>query len=157
MRFATQPSMLKPARAGRRARRLGAALLAATVVASGSAAAATTHLIETGSSLLYPLFNLWVPAYTQSHPGLRIDTASTGSGAGIAQAIQGIAQLGASDAYLSDAQMKKNPGLLNIPVAISSQMIDYNVPGLNAGHLKLSGPVLAGMYDGSIRFWDNAK
>ncbi len=133
-----------------------ALLTATTALIATSSAWATTTLTETGSSLLYPLFNLWVPAYTKAHPDVRVNTASTGSGTGIAQSIEGIAQFGASDAYLSDAQMKKNPDMLNIPVAISSQMINYNLPGLNDQHLKFSGPVLAGMYDGRIKFWDNA-
>ncbi len=35
-------------------------------------------------------------------------------------------------------------------------MVNYNLPGLNGRHLKLSGPVLDGMYDGNIRYWDDA-
>ena len=141
--------------ARRRAPRL-VLLAAAGLLAVGSATAATITLNETGSSLLYPLFNLWVPAYTRAHPAVQINTASTGSGTGIAQSIEGLVQFGASDAYLSDAQMKKNPEMLNIPVAISSQMINYNLPGLNNVHLKLNGTVVAGMYDGSVRYWDDA-
>lgn len=147
----------KPNRPSKARRCICAVLLGATLVFAGSAAAATTTLSETGSSLLYPLFNLWVPAYTGDHPGIRIDTASTGSGTGMAQAIAGIVQFGASDAYLSTVQMKKYPGLLNIPVAISSQMVNYNLPGLSGEHLKLDGPVLADMYDGSIREWNDLR
>ena len=46
--------------------------------------------------------------------------------------------------------------MLNIPLAISSQMVNYNVPGLNDEHLKFSGPGLAGIYSGKIKFWDDA-
>ena len=118
-------------------------------------AAGTVNLLETGSSLLYPLFNLWVPGYTKANPHVRITTQSTGSGTGISQAISGVAQIGASDAYLSDALMKMHPGMLNIPLAISSQMINYNLPGLNGKHLKFSGPVLAGIYSGKITKWND--
>ncbi len=121
------------------------------------AAAANVTLLETGSSLLYPLFNLWVPKYTAMHPGLRITTQSTGSGTGIAQAISGVAQIGASDAYMSYAQVKKNPDMLNIPLAISAQTVNYNVPGLNDKGLKLSGPVLAGIYGGKIAKWNDPE
>ena len=133
-----------------------AAIAAGAILAGGVAYAAEVRLLETGSSLLYPLFNLWVPDYQKKNPGVQITTQSTGSGTGISQAISGIAQIGASDAYLSNAQMKSNPGMLNIPLAISSQMINYNVPGLNNDHLKLSGPVLAGIYNGKIKYWDDA-
>ena len=134
-----------------------AAIAAGTMLIGGAAYAAEVRLLETGSSLLYPLFNLWVPDYQKKNPDVQITTQSTGSGTGIAQAISGIAQIGASDAYLSDAQMKSNPGMLNIPLAISSQMINYNVPGLNDKHLKFSGPVLSGIYSGKIKFWDDAE
>lgn len=135
-------------------RRAAIALCASTMLAGAALAAPPARILETGSSLLYPLFNLWVVDYAKAHPAIQITTQSTGSGTGIAQAISGVAQIGASDAYLSDAQMKKDPGMLNIPLAISAQMINYNVPGLNNKHLKLSGPVLAGIYTGQIRNWD---
>jgi len=63
------------------------------ITAIGSLRAATTiNILETGSSLLYPLFNLWIPVFSQTNPNVRITTASTGSGTGISQAIEGIAQ-----------------------------------------------------------------
>jgi phosphate transport system substrate-binding protein len=137
-------------------------LIWATVSASWLGLATTVsaqqaNLLETGSSLLYPLFNLWVPAYTKLHPGVQITTQSTGSGTGISEAVAGIAQIGASDAYMSNALMKLKPGMLNIPLAISSQMVNYNVPGLNDEHLKLSGPVLSGIYQGKIKTWNDPQ
>jgi phosphate transport system substrate-binding protein len=112
-------------------------------------------LTETGSSLLYPLFNVWVSEYTRTHPGIHITTGSTGSGAGIEQAISGTAHIGTSDAYMSDAQAKRNPQIINVPMAISAMTVNYNLPGLNATHLKLDGPALAGIYTGKIRSWDD--
>jgi len=130
---------------------------AAGVLGLGSrpAFAAEISLLETGSTLLYPLFNLWVPVYTAKNPGVRITTQGTGSGTGIAQAISGVAQIGASDAYMSDPQMKRDPDILNIPLAISAQTVNYNVPGFNDANLKLSGPVLAGIYGGKITHWND--
>jgi len=122
-----------------------------------SLAASNVNLLETGSSLLYPLFNLWVPAYTHAHPNVRITTQSTGSGTGISQSVAGIAQIGASDAYLSDAMMRMHAEMLNIPLAISMQMVNYNLPGLNRSHLKLSGPVLAAIYEGKITNWNDGQ
>ncbi len=118
-------------------------------------AQSTVDLLETGSSLLYPLFNLWVPVYARIAPNVKITTQSTGSGTGIAQSVAGIAQIGASDAYIADAMMKQHPTMLNIPLAISLQTVNYNLPGLNDRHLKLSGPVLAGIYSGTITKWND--
>ncbi len=115
----------------------------------------SANILETGSSLLYPLFQLWVPVYTKANRGVKITPQSTGSGTGIAQATAGLVQIGASDAYMSDALVRQHP-LLNIPLCISVQMVNYNLPGLNRVHLKVSGPVLAGIYQGKIRYWDDA-
>jgi phosphate transport system substrate-binding protein len=134
---------------------VAALALAATVAAVAPARAATT-LVETGSSLLYPLFNLWVPAFTAAHPAVQITTTSTGSGAGIAQSIKNLVQIGASDAYMSNALVHRNPQMLNIPLAISAQAINYNLPGLGDKHLNLSGPILAGIYSGKITMWNDA-
>ena len=135
---------------------LALALAALLLVSVTGRALAATTLLETGSSLLYPLMNLWVAAYQTSNKDVQITTQSTGSGTGISQAVGGVAQIGASDAYMADAQMQKS-SMLNIPLAISAQQINYNIPGLNNVHLNLSGPVLAGIYSGEIQYWDDAK
>jgi phosphate transport system substrate-binding protein len=137
-------------------RQSGVAALAITTVLGATATAhAATTLVETGSSLLYPLFNIWVPDFTAANPGIQLTTTSTGSGAGIAQAMKGLVQIGASDAYVSDAIVKAHPTIYSIPLAISAQDINYNLPGLNDKHIKLSGPILAGIYMGKITKWND--
>ena len=110
---------------------LAAVGLALPGVVGAARAADSVTILETGSSLLYPLFNLWVQGYSKIDPNIRITTQSTGSGTGIAQAVAGIAQIGASDAYMAGPQVKKHPNMLNIPLAISAQNVIYNLPGLN--------------------------
>jgi phosphate transport system substrate-binding protein len=134
---------------------LALTLAALFAFATAGQALAATRLLETGSTLLYPLVNLWVAEYQKADSSVQITTQGTGSGTGISQAISGVAQIGASDAYMPDGAMAKTP-MLNIPLAISAQQINYNVPGFNNVHLNLSGPVLAGIYSGSISFWDDA-
>jgi phosphate transport system substrate-binding protein len=114
-------------------------------------------LSETGSTLLYPLLSTWAAAYHQQYPQVTITTAATGSGTGIARASAGQADLGASDAYLSSGNLVSNPGLLNIPLAVSAGLVTYHVPGLRSSvHLKLTGAVLAQMYRGAITTWNAA-
>jgi phosphate transport system substrate-binding protein len=114
-------------------------------------------LTETGSTLIYPLFNIWASEYAKSHPTIEIKTAATGSGAGIDQAISGAVHIGTSDSYMSDADAKRHPDILNIAMAISAQTVNYNLPGLNSINLKLDGPTLSGIYAGKIRTWDNPE
>ncbi|NNN20862.1 MAG: phosphate ABC transporter substrate-binding protein PstS [Acidimicrobiales bacterium] len=113
-------------------------------------------LQETGSTLLFPLFQLWAPAYNSAYSNISVTPAGTGSGTGIAQAAAGAVQIGASDAYLSSFQVTKYPGLLNIPVAISAQQINYNIPNFT-GKLQLNGSVLSAIYQGKITNWNNSK
>jgi phosphate transport system substrate-binding protein len=140
-------------------KRLSALALACGLVCVGLVpvlAADPVKLVETGSSLLYPLTNVWVKDYQARHPGVQITTNSTGSGTGISQAMNGTAQIGASDAYVSDAQMQQTP-VLNIPLAISAQQINYNLPELKSNeHLRLDGPVLAAIYSGTVQYWDDS-
>ena len=137
-----------------RASRLAAFVFGVITLATAARADDVT-LVETGSTLLYPLFNVWAAEYAKTHPGVKIATAATGSGAGMEQAISGAAQIGASDAYMSDTQIKQSPQIVNVPMAISAQTVNYNLPGLNAVNLKLDGPALAGIYSGNIRSWDD--
>ncbi len=113
-------------------------------------------LAETGSTLLYPLFNLWGPAYHDKYPNVTITAQGTGSGTGISQAAAGAVNIGASDAYLSEGDMKEHKGLMNIALAISAQQINYNLPGVQE-HLKLDGKVLAAMYRGTIKTWNDPQ
>jgi phosphate transport system substrate-binding protein len=115
-------------------------------------------LSETGSTLLYPVLRNWAAAYQQQHANVSIATAATGSGKGIAEASAGAVDIGASDAYLSSGDLVTNPAMLNIPLAVSAQQVNYNVPGLRPGtHLKLNGKVLAEMYQGSITSWNDPR
>ncbi len=114
----------------------------------------TASLTETGSTLLYPLWNIWAPAYQSEFTSVSLTTGGTGSGTGIADAASGTVSIGSSDAYLSSTQLTATPNLLNIPLAISYQIIEYNIPGVTA-HLKLNGTILADIYTGQITNWND--
>jgi len=114
----------------------------------------SASLTETGSTLLYPLWNIWAPAYQSEFSQVSVTTGGTGSGTGIADAASGTVNIGSSDAYLSSTQLTSTPNLLNIPLAISYQIIEYNIPGLTA-HLKLNGTLLSQIYQGKITSWND--
>jgi phosphate transport system substrate-binding protein len=136
--------------------RTGFAAMIAGVAAASIAAGQSSviNLAETGSTLIYPLFKTWIGAYAKVDPGLQMTAGATGSGAGIAQAIAGRVQIGISDAYMTDNEAMANPHILNIPIAISAQTVEVNLPELRGRGLKLSGPVLADIYTGKIRTWN---
>jgi phosphate transport system substrate-binding protein len=121
----------------------------------GKSSTTTIALTETGSSLLYPLFNsYWFPNYTAlAGPTVVLSATSSGSGAGQSGAETGTVNIGASDAYLANASATN---LINFPVAISAQLVYYNLPGALAHeHLNLNGTVLAEIYEGTITTWND--
>lgn len=139
----------------------GAASTSSSPAASGPAltttpASAAQRLSETGSSLMAPLFALWAPAYHSQFSQVNIDTASSSSGTGITSAAAGATDIGASDAYLSPADVTKYLNLVNIPLAVAALMVIYRVPGVSPGtHLKLNGKVLARIFAGQITTWND--
>jgi phosphate transport system substrate-binding protein len=126
--------------------------------AGAPAAGSTTSggsIGEAGSTLLQPLMAVWASAYKQA-TGVTVKTAGGGSTLGIDDASSGAVDIGASDAYLSSGDVLKNPSLLNIPLVISAQSVIYNVPGVSKSqNLKLTGTLLADMYNGTIKMWDD--
>jgi phosphate transport system substrate-binding protein len=108
---------------------------------------------ETGSTLLFPLFGTWQTAYSTADPSVTITSGATGSGAGISDAAEGLVNVGASDAYLSSADLAKYPGLLNIPLAVAAVMVNYNVSGVK--NLNLNASVIAQIYSGKITTWND--
>jgi phosphate transport system substrate-binding protein len=120
-------------------------------------AAANRTISETGSSLLYRLFTTWAAAYHAKYPSVVIATQDTSSGIGISSASAGQVDIGASDAFLSAGNLVQHPDLLNIPLAISAQQVNYNLPHFASKHLNLDGSVLAEMYTGKITKWNDPQ
>jgi phosphate transport system substrate-binding protein len=122
---------------------------------TGNPSAAVT-LDEAGSSLLYPYLQVLAPQLTSAYSNITLAPAAGGSGLGISDTIAKLVQLGGSDAYLSPEDATANPKVENIPIAVSAQAVDYNVPGAPS-FLKLSGSVLAQIYQGKITNWDASR
>ncbi len=164
------PSFISPQKSGHKAMS-GLALLATTILSvvlapsavSASAATSTEKTAsnrvtigESGSTLLEPLFDLWAEAYQEKDPAVTVTPSGGRSGKGISDVIGGTVDIGASDAYLSGSDRSEAAGIQDIALAISSQMVNYNVSGVPANtHLKLSGAVLSAIYEGKITQWDD--
>ena len=110
-------------------------------------------LSESGSTLMLPYLQKMVDPLKSAYPNITLAPAGGGSGKGISDSIAGTVVMGGSDAYLSNAQAQQNSDLLNIPIAVSAQAVNYNLPGVN--NLKLDGDTLAKIYTGKITKWDD--
>ncbi|MFL5942235.1 MAG: phosphate ABC transporter substrate-binding protein PstS [Gaiellaceae bacterium] len=130
-----------------------AALLGALAVTSATAANTRSNatLKGAGSSLMAPAVAVWQTLYR----GDSVQYSGIGSGGGI-KAIQArTVDFGASDAPLTKSQDEGCHGCVQIPWALSATSPVVNVPGVAAHQLKLTGPVLAGIYLGKITNWND--
>jgi phosphate transport system substrate-binding protein len=110
-----------------------------------------------GATFPFPLYSKWMSEYNKLHPDVKINYQSIGSGGGIRQVTSGTVDFGASDAPMSDEDMKKAPKkLLHVPTTIGAVVVAYNVSGVPTG-LKLDAGVVADIFLGKIKKWNDPK
>ncbi len=107
-----------------------------------------------GSTFVYPVMTRWVEEFHGKHPGVLINYQSIGSGGGIEQVRNHTVDFGASDAALTDAQLPAMGPVIQIPESAGPVCITYNLPGAPP-NLQLSPAVLAGMFLGTIKNWND--
>jgi phosphate transport system substrate-binding protein len=107
------------------------------------------------------MYTKWFSEFKKAHAGVQINYTATGSGAGIKAVTDGTVDFGASDAILTDDQLKAFSGahggatLLCFPTVMGAAVLTYNVAGVTAD-LKLSPEALAGIYLGKITKWNDS-
>jgi phosphate transport system substrate-binding protein len=129
---------------------LGVIALGLTAWTSLASARQSATITGAGSTAVAPLVALW----QQNYHGSTVNYSAIGSGGGINAIIARQVDFGASDAPLTTDQATQCKGCLQVPWAFFGTSIPYNVSGVGYG-LKLTGPVLVGIYSGSIKYWDN--
>jgi phosphate transport system substrate-binding protein len=111
-----------------------------------------------GSTFVKPMMDKWTSEFGKLNPGIRIDYSGTGSGAGIKAIQSRTADFGASDAAMSDDELSQTTGgeIVHIPVVLGAVVLTYNLQGVEQP-LKLSPELIADIYLGKIRRWDDAR
>jgi phosphate transport system substrate-binding protein len=131
------------------------------VLAAISALAATTagassradQLVGAGATFPFPIISKWTAAYP-GLTGVNIVYQPIGSGGGIAAITNKTVDFGASDAPLSPDQFSACGDCVQIPWVLGATAVMYNLSGAPA-HLKITGPVIAGIYLGTIKKWND--
>jgi phosphate transport system substrate-binding protein len=116
--------------------------------------AAAADITGAGASFVFPVMSRWSADY-HAATGNRINYQSIGSGGGIAQIKAGTVDFGSSDAPLSSADLEA-AGLVQFPLVIGGVTPVINVPGIGPGQLKLSGALLADIFLGKVKSWNDA-
>jgi phosphate transport system substrate-binding protein len=136
-----------------------AAILATVAVSAAGAARQSVTLKGAGSTFVQPLINAWTQLPTPSSSPftsakhISVTYGGGGSGAGVADIIAKTVDFGASDAPLS-AFSTTCTTCIQTPWALSGTAIIVHINGVTKT-LNMSGAVLAKIYLGQIKFWDD--
>jgi len=130
--------------------------LALTLAVGAVPALAKSRTINgAGATFPFPVYSQWAYQYYRVAK-VRLNYQSIGSGGGIRQIKAKTVDFGASDAPLKPADLEA-AGLLQFPMIMGGVVPVVNVPGINAGQLKLSGQLLADIFQGKISKWNDAR
>ena len=106
-----------------------------------------------GATFPYPIYAKWAEAY-KAKTGVGMNYQSIGSGGGIAQIKAKTVDFGASDMPLKPDDLQA-AGLMQFPAIIGGVVPVVNIEGIAPGALKFTGPVLADIYLGKIKSWND--
>ena len=132
--------------------------VAALLTACGSGnqsgnAQSGAQITGAGSTFVYPVLSAWAADY-QKQSGTSINYQSIGSGGGISQVKAGTVDFGATDQPLASDELAKS-GLAQFPIVIGGIVPVVNLTGVEPGKLRLTGPVLADIYAGKVKKWND--
>jgi phosphate transport system substrate-binding protein len=124
---------------------------AALTVAAGTVQAA--DITGAGSTFVYPVLSKWSAAFKEKTAN-QVNYQSIGSGGGIAQIKAATVDFGASDKPMDDKDLT-SLGLGQFPLVIGGIVPVVNFEGMQAGDLKLTGPLLADIFLGKVQKWND--
>ena len=122
-----------------------------TAIACTSAIAA--EITGAGATFPYPVYAKWAQTYKEK-TGNSLNYQSIGSGGGIRQIENKTVDFGASDMPLKPEQLNKD-GLMQFPTVVGGAVPVVNVPGIKPGELKVSGALIADIYLGKVKKWND--
>jgi phosphate transport system substrate-binding protein len=132
-------------------KRVFQALAVAGAMFSSSSQAA--DITGAGATFPYPIYAKWADAY-KKETGIGLNYQSIGSGGGIKQITAKTVDFGASDAPMKGEDLEKN-GLVQFPAIMGGVVAVYNLKGIKSREIKLTGPLVADIYLGKVKTWND--
>jgi len=115
----------------------------------------TLVLVQTGSSMPEPLYKDWIDAYRKETPSTELRYMPVGSGESARNTLAGSGDFGGGDAPIPEAQLRAaGKSILELPAVLIGIVVIYELPGIQ-GQLKLTGPVLANIFLGKTKMWND--
>ena len=136
--------------------RFGMAFAAAASLAAALAGTAqAAEITGAGSTFVYPVLSQWSADYHKM-TGAMVNYQSIGSGGGIAQIKAGTVVFGATDKPLPPTELAQ-AGLAQFPIVIGAVIPVVSIPGIKPGQMRFTGPILADIYMGKIKKWNDPE
>jgi len=110
-----------------------------------------------GANSIEPFFQRVFYDYNKLDPLTTVTYSPAGSSVGITDIEQNTVNFGDSEVPMAATDLAQETAgpILQIPVDLGGVAISYNIPGIGKQRLKLDGPTLAGIFDGTITNWDD--
>jgi phosphate transport system substrate-binding protein len=131
-----------------------AALIAATLFAQ-PAMAQGVEFTGAGATFPAPVYAAWASAY-KAATNNTLNYQPIGSGGGINQIQNRTVDFGASDAPVPSNRLQQQR-LVQFPAVIGAVVFIVNLDGVNKNQLKLTGEVIADIYLGTIKTWNDPR
>ncbi|MEI8303445.1 MAG: phosphate ABC transporter substrate-binding protein PstS [Burkholderiales bacterium] len=130
-------------------------LFRSLLVACGllTAGIAQAQITGAGATFPAPIYAKWAEAY-KAASGVALNYQAIGSGGGIKQIQAKTVDFGATDDPLSVDELSKG-GLVQFPAVIGGVVPVVNLAGVKPGEMKLTGTVLADIFRGQIKTWND--
>ena len=120
-------------------------------------AVAQVQLNGAGATFPNIIYQDWMLTYNQTHPDVKLNYQSIGSGGGIRQFSDGTVDFGATDAPMGDSAIAAiQSNVLHIPTVMGAVVIIYNLQGVTQV-VKLTPDVLADIFLGKVTKWNDAR
>jgi phosphate transport system substrate-binding protein len=123
---------------------------------SGGGSGSGGSINGAGATFPQPVYDEWGSRF-KSKTGTTVDYQGIGSGGGVAQFTAGTVDFGASDAAMTDEELKaaeKKGRPVHVPTVFGAVTVAYNVPGVKKG-LKLDGATVASVFLGKVEKWND--
>jgi phosphate transport system substrate-binding protein len=121
-------------------------------------APAEVPLIGAGATFPSALYARWLTLYAAADPCAHIEYQAIGSGGGMKRLMEQSVAFGASDAPMTDEQMRaaKGGAILHVPSVLGAVVLVYNLAQGTSG-LKLAPETIAGIFLGAITQWNDPQ
>jgi phosphate transport system substrate-binding protein len=137
----------------RKLNRFGAAAILGVGTIGAALPAFAVDLIGAGASFPYPIYAKWAEAY-KAKTSVGLNYQSIGSGGGIKQIQAKTVDFGASDKPLKVEELDKSD-LMQFPAIMGGIVLVVNLEGVAPGQMKLTGPVVADIFLGKTKKWND--